>query len=71
MEGKEFSKICQDNNIPPSTLSYWKKAFLDSFGIKEKEESKLAETEKEVQKTKKRLEEKEREIERLWKEQHF
>lgn len=48
-----------------------RKAFLDSIGIKEKEDRKLSETEKELQNAQKILEEKEREIERLWKEQHF
>ena len=62
MKGKEFSRVCIDNNIPPSTLSDWKKAILDSIGMKEKEERKLAETEKELQKTQKILEEGVREI---------
>ena len=28
MEGKEFSKVCVDNGVAPSTLSDWKKACL-------------------------------------------
>ena len=30
MEGKEFSKVCVENGVAPSTLSDWKKAFLSA-----------------------------------------
>ena len=60
IERKRILKVRQDNNIPPSTLSDWKKAFLDSIGMKEKEDRKVAETEKELQKTQKLIKEKER-----------
>ena len=71
IERKRILKVRQDNNIPPSTLSDWKKVFLDSIGMKEKEDRKLSETEKELQKTQEIPKENERETERLWKEQYF
>ena len=71
IERKRILKVRQDNNIPPSTLSDWKKVFLDSIDMKEKEDRKLSETEKELQKTQEIPKENERETERLWKEQYF
>ena len=28
LDGKAFSEVCSSNNVAPSTLSDWKKAFL-------------------------------------------
>lgn len=35
LDGKSFSDVCADNNVAPSTLSDWKKAFIDGFADKE------------------------------------
>ena len=47
MEGKEFSKVCVDNGVAPSTLSDWKEACLAGIGGRENKakDKKLAEAE--------------------------
>ena len=36
LDGKAFSEVCSSNNVAPSTLSDWKKAFLlNGFGNRE------------------------------------
>ena len=67
MDGKEFSRVCTDNNIAPSTLSDWKKAFLNSVEGKDtrKLEKELAEKDAQLQEAAKIIGKKEMEIELL------
>ena len=67
MEGKEFSKVCVDNGVAPSTLSDWKKACLAGIGGRESkaEDKKLAEAEEKLQKVQEIICRKEMEIELL------
>ena len=71
MEGKEFSKVCVDNGVAPSTLSDWKKACLAGIGGRESKarDKKLAEAEEKLQKAQEIIGRKEMEIELLKKEQ--
>lgn len=73
MEGKEFSKVCVDNGVAPSTLSDWKKACLAGIGGRESKarDKKLAEAEEKLQKAQEIIGRKEMEIELLKKEQRF
>lgn len=34
-DGKSLSDVCADSNVAPSTLSDWKKAFIDGFANRE------------------------------------
>ena len=71
MEGKEFSKVCVENGVTPSTLSDWKKVYLASIGSRESKakDKKLAEAEEKLQKAQEIIGRKEMEIELLKKEQ--
>lgn len=73
MEGKEFSKVCVENGVAPSTLSDWKKACLASIGSRESKakDKRLAEAEEKLQKAQEIIGRKEMEIELLKKEQRF
>ena len=73
MEGKEFSKVCVDNGVAPSTLSDWKKVCLAGIGGRENKakDKKLAEAEEKLQKAQEIIGRKEMEIELLKKEQRF
>ena len=74
MEGKSASEVCADNSISPSTLSDWKRAFLDN-GFCNKEIKKFQklqqETEAKLEAAKVLIGQKELEIELLKKEQRF
>ena len=74
MEGKTATEVCADNSISPSTLSDWKKTFLDNgFGNKElkKIQKRQQETEAQLEAAKLLIRQKELEIELLKKEQRF
>lgn len=73
MEGKAFGEVCSQNNVAPSTLSDWKKAFLEGIGNKEhaKTEKKVTELEDQLRKAKEIIGQKELEIELLKKDLRF
>lgn len=74
MEGKTASEVCADNSISPSTLSDWKKTFLDN-GFDSEELKKIQklqqETEAQLEAANLLIRQKELEIELLKKEQRF
>ena len=74
MEGKSASEVCADNSISLSTLSDWKKAFLDN-GFDNEELNKIKkrqqETEAKLEAVMLLIRQKELEIELLKKEQRF
>lgn len=68
MDGKSFGEVCSTNNVAPSTLSDWKKSFLDKcINDKEKRqlEKKMEELEDSLQEAKKLLGQRDLEIELL------
>ena len=73
LDGKSFSDVCADNNVAPSTLSDWKKAFINGFANRE---TKKIQKEKEemaarLQKATEIIGQKELEIELLKKDLRF
>ena len=74
MEGKTASEVCADNSISPSTLSDWKKSFLDN-GFDNEElkmiQKRQRDAEAKLEAAKLLIRQKELEIELLKKEQRF
>ena len=74
MEGKSASEVCAENSISPSTLSDWKKTFLEN-GFDNEELKKIQkrqrEAESKLEAIKLLIRQKELEIEMLKKEQRF
>ncbi len=73
LNGKSFSDVCADNSIAPSTLSDWKKAFINGFASKEtkKIQKEKEEVEARLQKATEIIGQKELEIELLKKDLRF
>ena len=68
LNGKEFSKVCADNSVAPSTLSDWKSAAIEGMGSTKRareEDRRLEDAEKELARAQVLIGKKEMEIELL------